>query len=238
MKKLFSFVCVMLLVFTGCEDNKKRSLPEKESQEKVEKDTVSENKKKTKSTKKEYPKLTQENVISFLTEYGDNNPETKVLFSTTFGDIEIELFEDTPLHRANLIYLIKQKYFDETTVHRVVPDFIIQIGNSDIKSTQTMRAKLGKNYLLPAEIIPGRGHFEGTISGAKQYRKNPDKQTVPYEFFIFLGEKRNATHLDGDYTVFGKVTKGMDVVKKISELDADGEEWPLQNVYIKAEVLD
>ena len=152
------------------------------------------------------------------------------------GDIVIDLYEDTPLHRANFIYLVKQGYFNETFFHRIVPNFIIQGGNSDLPSTNKKRFKLGDDYLIPAEIN-GRNHFKGSVSGAKEYRENPDKKSAPFEFFIFLGPLTSTSHLNGNYTVFGRVTKGMDVVEKIAKLPADEGEWPLQNVYIKAKVL-
>lgn len=155
-----------------------------------------------------------------------------------FGDIEIELYKDTPLHRANFIYLVKQQYFDDTFFHRVVANFIIQAGTSDLASTPKKRAKLGKEYLLPAEIIPGRTHEYGTVSGAKEYRENPDNRTAPYEFFIFLGPKTSTSHLNGKYTIFGKVIKGMDVVEEISKVETDDGDWPLQNIYIKAKVIE
>ncbi|MCZ4319413.1 peptidylprolyl isomerase [Aequorivita viscosa] len=242
MRKLFIYCFGIVLFFGSCEDKKKASEinneiatepvsypDEKEIEPKaeVEKGEVA-----------EFPKITNENVVSFLTEYGNKNPETKVLITTRFGDIEIELFEDTPLHRANIIYLVKQHYFDETFFHRVVPNFIIQAGNSDLTSTQKKRAELGKEYLLPAEIIPGRNHEYGTVSGAKEYRENPDNRTAPYEFFIFLGPKSSTTHLNGKYTIFGKVTKGMDVVEEISKEKADDGDWPLNNIYISAKVLE
>jgi len=196
-------------------------------------DTSEKNKKKPIA----YPKITNENVVDFLTEYGIENPETKVLVSTQYGDIEIELFKDTPLHRANFIYLVKQKYFNGTFFHRVVSNFIIQGGNSDLRSTPKKRAEIGINYLLPAELENGRKHTYGTISGAKEYRENPDKKSAPFEFFIFLGPQTSTGHLNGNYTIFGNVTKGMEIVEKIANLPADQGDWPLQNVYIEAEVL-
>ncbi|MDX1464050.1 MAG: peptidylprolyl isomerase, partial [Marinirhabdus sp.] len=184
-----------------------------------------------------YPKITQDNVVAFLTAYGKEHPENKVKISTRLGDIVISLYEDTPLHRANFIYLVKQNYFENTFFHRVVPDFIIQGGNSDLASTNKKRAEIGPSYLLPAEIN-GRNHSYGSVSGAKEYRENPDKQTAPFEFFIFLGPQSSTSHLNGNYTVFGKVIEGMDVVEKISELDRDEGEWPVQNVYISAEIVE
>jgi len=236
MGKLFVYLLGIVFFFGSCEDKKKGGEFETEidtsatlgNQEiKVEKKDTS-----------NYPEITNENVVSFLTEYGKKNLETKVLITSSFGEIEIELYKDTPLHRANFIYLVKQKYFDDTFFHRVVPDFIIQGGNSDIVSTPRKRNALGNKYLLPAEIIPGRVHQYGSVSGAKEYRENPDNRTAPYEFFIFLGPKTSTTHLNGKYTIFGKVTKGMDVVEEISKVKADDGDWPLQNIYITAKVLE
>lgn len=237
MRKLIIYCLGIVLFFGSCEDKKKASQTETE----IENEIKTEGEKKIESKKEEtqnFPEITNENAVSFLTEYGEKNPETKVLITTRFGDIEIELYKDTPLHRANFIYLVKQHYFDETFFHRVVPNFIIQAGNSDLTSTQKKRAELGKEYLLPAEIIPGRVHEYGTVSGAKEYRKNPDNRTAPYEFFIFLGPKSSTTHLNGKYTIFGKVTKGMDVVEEISKVKADDGDWPLNNIYISAKVIE
>ena len=217
----FLLLLGLLLLFSGCEDTKKKALERNKTIEKVE---VSELEKKVDTTIKAPPKpirnkfekITNATVVSFFTEYGKNNPETKVKITTRFGPIEIMLYEDTPLHRANFIYLVKQGYFSDTFFHRVVPNFIIQGGNSDLVSTNKKRNKIGSNYLLPAEIN-GRDHSYGSVSGAKEYRENPDKQTMPFEFFIFLGPQSSTSHLNGNYTVFGKVTKGMDVVEKSAE---------------------
>lgn len=245
MKKILIYVFGIAFLIAGCEDKKKSATnevePDSYQEEVVSDSTWNEAEQKEKDEEKEeinYPEITNENVMEFLTEYGKENPETKVLIETELGDIEITLYEDTPLHRANFIYLVKENYFEETVFHRVVPDFIIQAGNSDMYSTQKKRAAMGKNYLLPAEIVPGRIHEYGTVSGAKEYRENPDKRTAPYEFFIFLGPLSSTSHLNGNYTIFGRVTKGMDVVEKISELEADDDDWPQQNVYLRASVME
>ncbi len=250
MRKLFIYYFGITLFLAGCEDKKKQSetdtstqftLSDAEGLSNRNNETESEIVSKTEGEiveEADYPKITNENVVSFLTEYGKKNTETKVLINTHFGDIEIELYKDTPLHRANFIYLVKQSYFDETFFHRVVSNFIIQAGTSDLTSTPKKRANLGNEYLLPAEIISGRIHEYGTVSGAKEYRENPDNRTAPYEFFIFLGPKSSTTHLNGKYTIFGKVIKGMDVVEEISKVETDDGDWPLQNIYIKAKVIE
>ena len=235
----FIFVLCVFLVF-ACEDSKKTSEAKKVSTVINSSDTIT---KKTTEIAKEkapkYPFITDENVVEFLTEYGKENPETKVKIGTNHGDMILELYEDTPLHRANFIYLVKQQYFDGTFFHRVVPNFIIQGGNSDNPNTSKKRHKLGA-YRLPAELTNGRKHQLGTVSGAKEYRKNPDKKTAPYEFFIYVGPSGNdyTGHLNGNYTIFGKIIQGLEVATTIANLPHDETDWPLQNVYITAEVIE
>lgn len=249
MRFLFILSFILCLTLWGCEDKKKTSEEKTETIKEVVKDSVvseviSDQPSKASVKREEkkpqeiiHPKITNGNVVEFLTQYGNDNPETRVRITTRYGDIEMELYKDTPLHRANFIYLVKQKYFDDTFFHRVVPNFIIQAGNSDTRATPKKRSKLGKNYLLPAELSNGRKHGYGTVSGAKEYRENPDKNSAPYEFFIFLGPISSTGHLNGNYTIFGRVTKGMNVVEVIANLPSDDGDWPLQNVYITIEVL-
>ena len=230
----------VFLTFAACEDNKKQSQSSpKTTAEKpmdpVEKEPVKSAKKNTRTHA--LPLLNEANADSLLLEYGKLNTETRARISTKHGDIEIQLFKDAPVHRANFVYLVKEGYFDNTYFHRVVPNFIIQAGNSDNIDTNRKRAKLGK-YRLSAELGNGRKHVRGTISGAKRYRENPDKKSAPYEFFIFLGPQKSTGHLNGNYTVFGQVTKGMDVVDTIANLPSDEGEWPLNNVYISVELMD
>lgn len=237
MKLLVLQITLVIFTLSGCSDKKKSTPPLTTLQDSLKvriKEAPAAEKQKSEI---QYPLITQENVVDFLIEYGKNNPETGVRISTTYGEIDIQLFEDTPLHRANFIYLVKQKYFDDTFFHRVVPNFIIQGGNSDNVNTSKKRNKIGPNYLLPAELSNGRKHTYGTVSGAKEYRENPDKQTAPFEFFIFLGPDKHTGHLNGNYTIFGKVLKGMDVVEEIANLPSDEGDWPLLNVFIKAVVI-
>lgn len=212
-------------------DNKSNSSPSAQGQSDESNSTLS--KPKPQENQDKLPPLTQENVVPLLTEFGRQNPENNVVIKTRFGPIKIELFEETPLHRANFIYLIQQDYFRDTFFHRIVPNFIIQGGNSDLRSTPKKRKSIGPNYLIPAEINPNRIHTYGTISGAKEYRENPDKLSAPYEFFIFCGPDTSGRHLNGNYTIFGHVTQGMDVVETIANLPADKGEWPKSNVYIE-----
>ena len=222
-------------LFVGCEDSKKSTTEIKKNVFK--KELISDSIAKKKELKPKI-KLTNKNAVSFLNEFGEKNLENNIRVITPYGNIDIELFNDTPIHRANIIYLVKQKYFNNTFLHRVVPNFIIQAGSSDLKSTFKKRASIGNHYRLPYEKGKSRIHTYGSVSGAKEYRKNPDKMTSPFEFFIYLGSNTSNKHLNGNYTVFGRVTKGMDVVEILSKLPADEEDWPLNNIYISVEILD
>lgn len=242
MRYLYLFLMICFFGTTSCEDNKKAAAEKEETTSEVKKEIpvkkpVSEdtNSEENSINDPSYEKITTENVTEFLTKYGDKHPETTVKLTTRLGDIHIELYKDTPLHRANFIYLVKQGYYNDTQFHRIVRDFIIQGGNSDDVSIPRKRNALGDEYLIPAEIK--HNHTYGSISGAKEYRENPGKKTMPFEFFIFLGPQTSTSHLNGNYTVFGKVTQGMDVVEKIANLKQDEGEWPLINVFIDAEVV-
>lgn len=180
--------------------------------------------------------LDDKNAIPFFFNYEKNNPEDKVRISTRFGNIDIKLFKNTPYHRANFIYLTKKGYFKNTTFHRVVPDFIIQGGNSDRYETAKKRGKIGK-YLLPPDTKKGYKHHRGVVSMPSSEIENPYKLASPYEFFI-VQQDPGAYHLDGNYTIFGKVISGMDVVDKINKQRIDSRETPLTNVFMDITIIE
>lgn len=225
----------LFLFFLNCEDNqskKKNIETTKQETQKVEivkpKDTIIE-------PKREYPLLTDKNAMEFFLEYEKHNKENKVRIATDFGEIDILLFDETKFHRANFIFLTKQQYFDGTQFYRIVKNFIIQGGNSDEMKIANRRRNIGK-YLLPKDTKYGFTHDRGVISMPSSEIENPHKLASPYQFFIV---QRTSNHLDGDYTVFGKVIKGMDVVDEIAEQETDNAEWPLHNIYIKkVEIID
>jgi len=204
---------------------------------------------KTKEVKPHHPKiekkkkkkeksivLNDKNAIPFFFKYQKENLENKVRISTRFGNIDIKLFENTPYHRANFIYLTKKGYFNNTTFHRVVPDFIIQGGNSDRYETSKKRNEIGK-YLLPPDTNKGYKHHRGVISMPSSEIENPHKLASPYEFFI-VQQNPGAYHLDGSYTAFGKVISGMEVVDKINKQRTDKRETPLTNVFMDISILE
>ena len=195
--------------------------------------------KKVKTTKKDLKKntleneftLSDDNVMEFFLEYDKNHKENKVRIFTDFGEIDILLFENTKFHRSNFIYLTKKNYFQNTQFYRVINNFVIQAGNSDNRKISQKRKKIGR-YLLPNDLNKGHTHKRGMVSMPSSLVDNPYKMASPFEFFI-VQKKDGAHHLDGDYTVFGKVTKGMDTVDKIASRPTDNRDWPIDNVYIK-----
>ena len=192
-------------------------------------------KKKVLPAKKSDLPLSAETAIPFLKAYGEKHPENKVRIETPLGSFDVLLFDKTPYHRANFIFLTKQQYFNNTYFHRVVPNFIIQWGNSDNTDTGQKRRKIGK-YLLPPDTRKGYKHHRGVISMPSSEIENPHKLASPYEFFI-VHQSPGAYHLDGSYTVFGKVIRGMEVVDAINALPTDKREWPLTNMRMHVTVL-
>ena len=243
--KILIYIFTLQLSITNCNtynNDKTSSTTNREKMQNVMKENISEKKdiiekiRNVDSIDQEKKiKLDDKNAIPFFFNYGKENSEDKVRISTRFGNIDIKLFKKTPYHRANFIYLTKMKYFNKTTFHRVVPGFIIQGGNSDRYETAEKRKEIGK-YLLPPDTKKGYRHHRGVISVPSSEIENPHKLASPYEFFI-VQQSPGAYHLDGDYTVFGKVIKGMDVVDEISKQKTDTRETPLTNVFMEVFVI-
>ena len=262
-KSLLGFsLIILLLAAAACgsgsdrEQKKKNNKPNKKTENKA---TATEDK------PDEPQKLTKENAVDFLKKYGKKTDADKVKISTKYGDIKIKLFRNTPVHRANFLYLTDFGYFDMTEFYRVSPGFVCQAGNSDDYETQQRRADIGK-YVLPAEFRDNRINKYGAVAMARQYKDNPDKHSSCYEFFINVGrphkkkeieeyEKKygfNYTddqvetyltiggnpHLDTDHTVFGEVIEGMDAVEEINEVKVDRREWPLESIPIEVEIIE
>ena len=223
------FLCFFFIVCLACNTKEKSQVKKpKIIEKKVTKKTIK------KSIEKGTDTIDKINAIPFLKAYGKLNKESLVLFKTRLGNIKIKLYNDTPLHRASFVFLTKTGYFNTTSFHRIVPNFIVQGGNSDHPKTRKLRIKY--NYRIPAEIKSHRKHKYGALAAARQWENNPTKNSSPFEFYM-IQDKRGSHHLDGEHTIFGEIIEGFKTMEKIAKLDADKKEWPLEEVFIKAEVI-
>ncbi len=175
------------------------------------------------------PYIPQDSIHLFFGRYGKQNPEKYVRIFTKHGDITLELFEEFPLYRSSFIFLVKNDYFDLTEIYRVVPDFVVQAGNSDEPLASIKRGSTG-NYKLPPRFDKDFRHKRGSLSLAKKWKNNPEDWHNPFDFFITLSP---SPHLDDEHTVFGRVVDGLKVADKISQLERDETDWPREEVYIR-----
>lgn len=205
-------------------------------------------------TKKEGPELTAENVREELIRYGEANPEKEVLIETGFGNIRIRLYDETPLHRANFIRHIKEERYEDAEFYRVFNQFMIQGGiyPKELK------------YTIPAEFNSKFIHKKGALSMARSDENNPGLESSATEFFIVQGsryadyqveqeienlglnltpEQKNIymtqggyMSLDQQYTVFGEVVEGFEVIDKIAAVKVYNEDKPLKKIPLKISV--
>ena len=151
----------------------------------------------------------------------ETNPQ--VLMKTSKGDIIIELYPDkAPITVKNFLSYVDDKFYDGTVFHRIVKDFVIQGGDPTTKNSNQSRDKWGTggpNYTLDAEFndIP---HQKGILSMAR----TSDPNSAGSQFFIVT---KDARFLDNQYTVFGKVVDGIDVVDKIAALNTNPSDQPI-----------
>lgn len=235
-----------------------------------------------------------------------------VELSTTMGDITVELYNDTPLHRDNFLKLVGEGYYDGVLFHRVIDQFMVQTGDPNSKDAPA-GARLGSgdpSYTIEAEIVyPRHYHKYGALAAARTGdAMNPEKRSSGSQFYIVTGTKfterqlevadmkkrtkalqdyfqklayehrdsiqalqqagdherlealrqqliketeekvgaetlpenikadyatiGGTPHLDGGYTVFGEVVKGMDVVEKIQKAETDSADRPKEDIRI------
>ena len=203
--------------------------------------------------------LTDSAAPAALLAYGRQYPGSEVLISTRLGNIRLHLFDDTPIHKANFLLLVRKGVFDETVFNRVVAGFAIQGGQTAEQRTIRLR-----RYRLPPEIRPGHFHRRGALGMARyDDEQNPGRLSSNTDFYLVQGQRLTpnqstaaagrrltsaqtqayatvggAPSLDGQYTVFGEITEGLDVLDKIAAVPVDPQDhWPRQEVYIKAEVV-
>lgn len=200
----------------------------------------------------------------------------EVVFETTQGRIRVALYNDTPLHRDNMVRLVGEGFYDGLLFHRVIPNFMIQAGDSASRHALPGQP-LGDSpepYAIPAEIrFPAHFHKRGALAAARESDPvNPERKSSCSQFYIVIGGVYNdalldkmqeridkatqgkvkltpelrehyrtvggTPHLDGQYTVYGEVVEGLDVVEQIQWAECDESDRPVEDVrIIKASVV-
>lgn len=146
------------------------------------------------------------------------------VIKTTLGEIVFKLNDkDAPQHTANFRKLARQGFYNGTTFHRVIPGFMIQGGDPNSKDDDRGNDGTGgPGYTVPAEIKAL--HTRGAVSAARQADQvNPERRSSGSQFFICVAPQ---SFLDGSYSVFGDVVRGMDVVDKIVNVPRDPRDNP------------
>ena len=156
---------------------------------------------------------------------------SRVVIETKFGEIELTFFPDVaPKHVDNFIKLASEGFYDGTLFHRVIPGFMIQGGDPNTKGDNTSRyGQGGPGYKIKAEFND-RPHKRGVLSMARS--RDPD--SAGSQFFIVV---KDSNFLDGQYTVFGEVVRGMEVADQIVAQKRDSRDLPLERIEMKMRVI-
>jgi len=190
--------------------------------------------------------------------------ECLVLLQTRYGDMVIELYNETPKHRDNFIELVEKGYYNDLLFHRVIQGFMIQGGDPRSKNASPNSAlgSGGPGYVIPAEISAKHVHIKGALCAARQPDGvNPKKESSGSQFYIVQGQKMTdasleqmqisngvnyskeqkalykelggTPQLDLEYTVFGRVIEGLEVIDLIAEIKTTKTDRPMKDVKMK-----
>ena len=181
------------------------------------------------------PKSTKADTLS-LANYRNRLPQEPVFdIVTTMGTIRVRLYKDTPKHRDNFIRLALTHYYDNVLFHRVINGFMIQGGDPYTRDTSRVAewGEGGPGYTIDAEILPEHTHKKGALAAARRGNlANPLKESSGSQFYI-VQDSTNCKHLDGEYTVFGEVIAGLNVVDRIARVSTDRYDRPERPVRIQ-----
>ena len=191
-----------------------------------------------------------------------------VQIETDYGNMLVELFDDTPMHRDNFLKLAEQGYYDGLLFHRVINGFMIQGGDPDSRdaSVDQRLGTGGPGYTIDAEIMPNRAHVKGALAAARQGDAvNPKKKSSGSQFYIVHGkpvsadqitqneyrygisypdevkkqyaENGGTAFLDQQYTIFGQVLEGMNVIDAIAATKTNRGDRPQKDVKMSIKVI-
>ena len=162
--------------------------------------------------------------------------EPEFIIETTHGTMKVKLYSKTPQHRDNFAKLVSEKYYDGIRFHRVIEGFMIQTGDPYSRDTAMIDrwGTGGPDYTVPAEFIAEYGHKTGALAAARKGdMANPKKASSGSQFYI-VHDPNSCRHLDGQYSVFGEVTEGLDVIDVIATVDTDRYDRPYEDVIINS----
>lgn len=189
-----------------------------------------------------------------------------VQITTDFGTMKVKLYNETPLHRDNFVKLVSEGFYDSLLFHRVIKGFMIQGGDPQSKNAAAgqMLGSGDVGYRIPAEFNDSLYHKKGVLAAARD--NNPEKASSGCQFYIVQGKpmienelqmaerrsgkpmseaKRNdyktiggSVWLDGEYTVFGEVVEGLDVIDKIAAVPCGPMDRPASDVRMKMVLVD
>lgn len=191
---------------------------------------------------------------------------TRVKISTEFGDMVVRLYNKTPKHRDNFIKLVTEHFYDSLLFHRVINGFMVQGGDPQSKYAPQgqMLGNGDVGYTIPAEFDSTLYHKKGALCAART--NNPEKASSGCQFYIVQGKKSSDGELDNlqlqrginyspaqrmtykmnggtpfldmNYTVFGEVETGMEVIDKIALSQTDGSNRPVTDIRMRMEILE
>ncbi|MGY6522952.1 MAG: peptidylprolyl isomerase [Mongoliitalea sp.] len=164
--------------------------------------------------------------LTFFCKGQDKIPIAKI--ETRLGIIYFEFHQETVKHQESFIQLAEAGYWDSLTFNRVIPEFVAQGGCPDTEEGFT-----DPEYLLEPEFFPQLKHVYGAVGAGRD--DNPEKLSARCQFYI-IHRKEGVHRLDGDYTVFGQVIKGMDIVDAIVKSPRNAQNQPLEDFQLKISI--
>jgi peptidyl-prolyl cis-trans isomerase B (cyclophilin B) len=200
--------------------------------------------------------------LFFMMTSCQSNAQTYTI-ETNLGNIQVKLYENTPLHKENFEKLIAEQFYDSVLFHRIIAGFMIQTGDGKTKPVPADEP----GYTIPAEFVPEYFHKKGALAAARMGDPvNPEKRSSPTQFYIVQGRTftdeeldqietqykvslsefqrgiykmiGGTPFLDQNYTVFGEVVKGLDVVDAIAALPTGPRDVPSVDIRILRIVKD
>ena len=197
----------------------------------------------------------------------DDGKDAFAEISTDYGKMKVILYKETPQHKNNFIKLANEGFYNDLLFHRIIKGFMIQGGDPQSKGAPAEKrlGTGGPGYKIPAEI--GKHHFKGALAAARQGDAvNPKKESSGSQFYIVQGRPQSKSQLDrmaqmkkytysaediamyekvggtaqldNDYSVFGQVIEGMDVIDKIAAVATAKGDRPLKDVKMQIKIVE